>query len=112
MGLTKDFASLWAVNNVALAVPRGSFYGFLGPNGAGKSTTIKMLTGLLAPTNGMRKKLALIAIMRNQWRRGQAVSDIFKTFFLIFAYSFLLRSSGHLLEKREMIVLQKLASDK
>ena len=51
-GLTKDFASLRAVNNAALAVPRGSFYGFLGPNGAGKSTTIKMLTGLLAPTSG------------------------------------------------------------
>lgn len=50
--LTKVFRKLRAVNALNLRVPRGSFYGFLGPNGAGKSTTIKMLTGLLAPTEG------------------------------------------------------------
>ncbi len=51
-GLTKDYRNLRAVNALNLRVPRGSFYGFLGPNGAGKSTTIKMLTGLLAPSAG------------------------------------------------------------
>ena len=51
-GLTKDYRNLRAVNALDLQVPRGCFYGFLGPNGAGKSTTIKMLTGLLAPTAG------------------------------------------------------------
>ncbi len=50
--LTRDFAALRAVDALDLKVPRGCFYGFLGPNGAGKSTTIKMLTGLMAPTAG------------------------------------------------------------
>ena len=50
--LTRYFDQFKAVDAIDLAVERGTFYGFLGPNGAGKSTTIKMLTGLLAPTNG------------------------------------------------------------
>jgi ABC-2 type transport system ATP-binding protein len=50
--LVRQFGNFVAVDNLNLSVCRGSFFGFLGPNGAGKSTTIKMLTGLLAPTSG------------------------------------------------------------
>jgi ABC-2 type transport system ATP-binding protein len=50
--LTRDFGAVHAVDHLSLRVEAGTFYGFLGPNGAGKSTTIKMLTGLLAPTSG------------------------------------------------------------
>jgi ABC-2 type transport system ATP-binding protein len=50
--LTRRFGEFTAVDHVNLNVDPGQFFGFLGPNGAGKSTTIKMLTGLLGPTEG------------------------------------------------------------
>ncbi|WP_433969175.1 ABC transporter ATP-binding protein [Tunturiibacter gelidiferens] len=60
-GLTRRFGEFTAVQDVNLTVSPGQFFGFLGPNGAGKSTTIKMLTGLLAPTSGSIQILGLDA---------------------------------------------------
>src|SRR6201981_3032908 len=57
--LPRRFGSLTAVDGMDLTVAAGQFFGFLGPNGAGKSTTIKMLTGLLAPTSGRMQLLGL-----------------------------------------------------
>ena len=51
-GLSKDFATLRAVDDLSFRVGKGEVMGFLGPNGAGKSTTMKMITGFLAPTRG------------------------------------------------------------
>jgi ABC-2 type transport system ATP-binding protein len=63
-GLTRRFGELVAVEEVNLRVAAGQFFGFLGPNGAGKSTTIKMLTGLLAPTSGRIQILGLDLIAK------------------------------------------------
>lgn len=51
-GLTKDFGSFRAVNEVSFTVEAGEIFGLLGPNGAGKTTTLRMLSGLLSPTAG------------------------------------------------------------
>lgn len=66
--LTRRFGDKYAVDAIDLHVERGMFYGFLGPNGAGKSTTIKMLTGLLAPTAG-----EITVLGQNMLRAEQAI---------------------------------------
>jgi len=53
INVSKTYGSFKAVNNLSLNVPTGSIFAFLGMNGAGKTTTIKMLTGILAPTEGV-----------------------------------------------------------
>lgn len=50
--LTRRFGDFTAVDRISLDVPRGDIFGFLGPNGAGKTTTIRMLLGLLSPSDG------------------------------------------------------------
>jgi ABC-2 type transport system ATP-binding protein len=57
--LRKEYGGKAAVDGLNLTVPRGCFFGFLGPNGAGKSTTIRMLTGLVPPTSGSIRILAM-----------------------------------------------------
>src|SRR4051812_38813070 len=66
--LTRFFNDSCAIKGIDLAVERGTFYGFLGPNSAGKSTTIKMLTGLLAPSSGQ-----MIVLGRNMLDRREAL---------------------------------------
>lgn len=56
-GLCKAYGSRFAVDQVELAVPEGSVYGFIGPNGAGKSTTMKLLLGLVHPSAGQIRLL-------------------------------------------------------
>ena len=51
--LTKKFGDFVAVNHITFEVPRGEIFGFLGPNGSGKTTTIRILLGLLRPSEGM-----------------------------------------------------------
>jgi len=50
--LTKKFGSLAAVNRINLSVSEGEIFGFIGPNGAGKTTTLRMMSGILSPTEG------------------------------------------------------------
>lgn len=58
-GLTRRFGDMVAVKDLALCLPRGQIHGFLGPNGCGKSTTLRMLTGLLTPSEGRVRVLGL-----------------------------------------------------
>ncbi len=56
-GLTKKFGDFVAVDHVSFEIQPGEIWGFLGPNGAGKSTTIRMLCGILDPTEGSAEVL-------------------------------------------------------
>ena len=51
-GVTKTFGAVAAVNDLSLAVPEGSVYGFIGPNGSGKTTTMRMIAGIFYPDCG------------------------------------------------------------
>ena len=62
-GLQKKFGKFQALKDVSFTVNAGEVVGFIGPNGAGKSTTLKMLVGLLRPTNGR------IIFDRKPWKR-------------------------------------------
>lgn len=81
-GLRGSIASLWkreyeekaAVNHISLSIKEGEFIGLIGPNGAGKTTLIKMLTGIIAPTNGKINVLGYYPNdMKNEFKRQYAV---------------------------------------
>ena len=59
INLSKAFGNFWAVKNLNLKVNKGEIVAFLGPNGAGKTTTIRMLIGILKPTQGKCKLFGL-----------------------------------------------------
>jgi ABC-2 type transport system ATP-binding protein len=59
IGLTKRYGTLVAVDRLDLRVERGEIFGFLGPNGAGKTTTMRMLLGLIRPTEGHVRMLGM-----------------------------------------------------
>lgn len=64
INLRKNYGNFIAVNNLNLSINKGELFGFLGPNGAGKTTTIKMITGLLSPTEG-----EIIVDGENVWKK-------------------------------------------
>jgi ABC-2 type transport system ATP-binding protein len=68
----KGSSAVTAVDHVSLVVPYGQVFGLLGPNGAGKTTTIKMMTGLVTPTEGT----ALVGGFDIGRQRGDAVWQI------------------------------------
>lgn len=67
-GLTKRFGDFTAVDHVSFTVQRGEIVGYLGPNGSGKTTTIRMLLGLLLPSEGKAQVLGY-----DIWRESEAI---------------------------------------
>ena len=58
-GLTKKFGNFTAVDHVSFTVRPGEVLGYLGPNGSGKTTTIRMLCGLMKPTEGTARIMGI-----------------------------------------------------
>ncbi|GMV25865.1 MAG: tetronasin ABC transporter ATP-binding protein [Phycisphaerae bacterium] len=69
-GLTRRYGQRRGIEDVNLAIPDGSLYGFLGPNGAGKTTTIRVLLGFLRPTGGQARVFGL-----DCWRHSRRIKD-------------------------------------
>ncbi|CAI8718614.1 Bacitracin transport ATP-binding protein BcrA [Brevibacillus sp. IT-7CA2] len=95
--LSKRYGGAYSVQRVNLAVGEGEVYGFLGPNGAGKSTTLKMLLGLVKPTEGS------VSIFGKDFSRNR-IEILSQTGSLIEAPSYY----GHLTGLENMRVMQRL----
>ncbi len=70
-GLTKKYGEEIAVQDVTLIIPRGTIFGFIGPSGSGKTTTIRLLTGISAPTEGQVRVLGHSPIDFTQGTRAK-----------------------------------------
>ena len=70
-GLTRRFGHFTAVDHVTFSVAKGSIFGFLGPNGSGKSTVIRMLCGILAPSDGRARIAGLDAAREADKLKGK-----------------------------------------
>lgn len=70
--LRKEYDDLIAVEDLNLAIPAGEIYGLIGPNGAGKTTTIRMICGLLSPTQGI-VRVAGLDVLRNPEQAQQYI---------------------------------------
>jgi len=80
--LRKEFDDLVAVENLTLSISNGEIYGLIGPNGAGKTTTIRMMCGLLEPTQG-KVRVAGIDVVGEPERARQYIgylSDFFSVY--------------------------------
>lgn len=97
-GLTKVYGGMMRVRDVDLQVREGEIYGFLGPNGAGKSTTMKMILGLVKPSDGQVEVLGLPFTERNRIEILRSVGSLIESP----AYY------GHLTGRENMHVLQRL----
>src|SRR5829696_10592123 len=67
--VTKTFGSFTAVDDLSLAVPAGTIYGFIGPNGSGKTTTLRMIMRIIHPDRGT------IGVLGEDAHRGGAAHD-------------------------------------
>lgn len=71
----RDYSEIKAVDDISFSIERGEMIGFIGPNGAGKTTTLKMLSGLLHPTDGQLSVLGYVPFERK--------TDFLKQFALV-----------------------------
>lgn len=75
--LFREYEKLIAVNDINFSINKGEIVGYIGPNGAGKSTTIKMMTGILHPTNGEIKAFNNISPQKNRNNYTKNIGVIF-----------------------------------